>query len=52
MIALFFGLGFFLWFTSLWDDILPQPNRSILIIILFVYGSFRGYRALKKMREE
>jgi hypothetical protein len=52
MIGLFFGLGFFIWFTPLFEDILPQPNRTILIIILFVYGTFRGYRAIKRMREE
>jgi hypothetical protein len=52
MIAVFFGLGFLLWFTPFWDDILPQPNRTILIFILFVYGSFRGYRTVKKFRHE
>jgi len=51
MIGIFFVLGFFLIFTPLWNDILPQPNRTVLIIILFVYGSFRGWRAWKKMRE-
>ncbi len=52
MIGIFWGLGFFLLFTHLWDDILPQPNRTILIFILFIYGAFRGYRAIKKMRED
>jgi uncharacterized membrane protein len=51
MIGIFFVLGFFLIFTPLWNDILPQPNRTILIFILFVYGSFRGWRAWKKFRE-
>jgi hypothetical protein len=52
MIGVFFGLGFFFWFTNALPELLPQPNRTILIIILFVYGSFRGYRMIKRFRED
>jgi hypothetical protein len=53
MIAVFFGLGFLLWFRpSFMSERLPPENRPLLIFLLFAYGIFRGYRSLKKFRHD
>lgn len=55
MVVAFLFIGFYLLFTNVPIKGLEGFKRTLFIIILFAYGSYRGYRvynAIKQTREK
>ena len=46
MVLIYVALGFFIIFSKLFTDALPQWQRVAVGVVLIVYGLFRAYRTL------
>jgi len=50
MVIVFLGLGFVLFFTDVYLETIPRPNRYYVGAVLVIWSIFRGYFAWRRYK--